>query len=198
MARDYFFDKDFLRSRIAELGFRSIDDFARASGLHRNTLSAYLNGEKSILSDAASRISQALGIDAFTHSISRDMFSCVESMDREIEKVCEAVCREDKLLVCVLFGSRASGRQHRYSDYDIGLSHGSAGLCTEDYLSLRIRLEDACDNFPAGVDFVNLDTAELWFLQEIDCIPKFISGNHESYIYLKGKLDGIRRAKEAA
>lgn len=67
----------------------------------------------------------------------------------------------DKPCKVFLFGSRATGRMKRFSDYDIGI----AGLRDEDFRRLKQRIIDEVEEslIPHEVDIVNFDTVSESF-----------------------------------
>lgn len=192
MTKDYSYSPHGLRSRIMECGYRSVDDFARSHGIHRNTLYAYLNGAKSILSNAAMKIAESIGVDdPLELAVEIPMGG---STERKLHAACKNVCEERPNVVCMLIGSRARGNSKPMSDYDVAFSGGMNELGADGYLNMRSELEDLIEDLPLSVDIVNLDGVSTSFLLEMNYIPCYICGNREAFAYFLGKLNGIRNS----
>lgn len=178
--------------RLVELrGFRSLNDFAEKTGIHRNTLRGYLARETSVFTSIFDRICDTLEIDQL------DLItSLVGSETSRVRALLLSVGNLYAETAFLLIGSRAKGKETLYSDWDIGVTNGPVKLSTRDYLAMKAFIADAAEDFPAKIDVVNLDAAPEWFLKGIDYEPVFLCGNERAYYYCRGLIDGFK--KEAA
>ncbi len=66
-----------------------------------------------------------------------------------------------------------------------------------EFLKLKRIVGDASENLVFLVDLVNLNQAPTWFLESTASNLIFLEGHKESYFYLRGLLDGIKKEKAA-
>ncbi len=176
-------------------GYESLLDFCRKTSIHRNTVQVYLN-KKDVFSSAFLNICSALKSDPLDLIIpTSESKASIANMD-EISIIIGALVKQNPGLAILLLGSRAKGREKRYSDWDIGITAGDKPLTGSEYLQLRGMVEDLADDLPRSVQLIDLDAAPLWFLEGIDYDPIFIDGSRESYLYFTGVLDGIRKKRK--
>ncbi len=77
------------------------------------------------------------------------------ALDPEIlERLRAVLARAPNVRLAVLFGSRAAGRAHSGSDFDIGILPGAEGTSLHEELALAATLSQAAG---AEVDLVRLD-----------------------------------------
>lgn len=191
---DYVIDRDRFVHLLEKAGYSSLSSFCQAAGVHRNTLAAYLDGEKGVFSDFVDRLAGFLNVSQLTIIRPKDYPSELSDEYKHIVNILTDFYEGDKDLAFCLIGSRAKGRAQQYSDWDIGVTSGVVPLDSLLYLKLKDRLDDAVDDFARSVDFVNLDCAPLWFLSGLNYSPKFICGNPSSFAFFEGTLNGIQKA----
>jgi predicted nucleotidyltransferase len=112
-----------------------------------------------------------------------------------LTSILNSVSEQEPGVVFLLIGSRASGRNRIYSDFDLGVSGGPVHrLETGDYFRIRSRVDDATEDFPFSVDLVNLDLAPDWFLAGLNDTPLYLAGDRESHAFVLGVLNGFRKS----
>lgn len=182
-----------LTQLMRERGIGSIQELSRRAGIHRNTLYPLFSGERSPFAASFVALCRALGTDPLELVTE----SC-EDLDAPIYEIAANAFRtfEAKApgLALFLFGSRSTGKAKRFSDYDIGLTGGEERLDTEVYLRIRQHISELADNLPVKVDVVNFDAAPPSFLSDFDSPLVFLAGNQQSLLYLRGVIDGVKKA----
>ena len=192
----YRIDEEVFYSKMREAGFTSRLDFARRAGIHRNTLSQYLNGRE-VFQDAFLRMAAELGCDPMG-IVRREIDADARVGDvSEIRPIVDHLVASDNGIAVVLLGSRASGRRRKFSDWDIGITRTDPPIDDLLYLRLRGEVGDLAEDLPRGVDLVNLDAAPTWFIEGIDYDPVFLEGDRESFAHLMGVIHGIRKGRAA-
>jgi predicted nucleotidyltransferase len=192
MMERYRLDGPKLKKALVRRGFASVLDFARAHGINRATLHNYLKG-RGPLPDSYYKICEFLETDAL------ELLSPVAGTKKladaeELTHILRALPRQDDLLAIGLLGSRAKGTAKKYSDWDLGVTRGNAGLTTKDFLKYKHLVSDLADDLPRGIDLVNLDAAPAWFLSGVDYEPLFLAGNPISWSHFMGVLHGTQKA----
>lgn len=181
----YLIDKTNIRDRIREKGFRSVSDFCEAAGIHRNTLNYYFRGEP-VISEKLETVLAMLNMtldDAVTHVGPRGDTSL-----KPVAALLDELCAADPSACFVLFGSRASGQNKKYSDFDIGaFSHNA--LSRQKYSQLLNIKEAFEERSPFFVDVVNFNNASDTFLHNVAKDWKFIGGNVQSWVALNERVD---------
>ena len=195
MAEHYYLDINLLHKELALHGIRSVGSLLRQAGLHRNTLQKYVNHEREIIATPISKIAAALGIDPLRIVQVVDEDASHKRFEKELVRILTPLTTKSPEICFFLLGSRANGAPKKHSDWDIGLTGGRDQISTEDYLALKSQIEDQSEDFPFRVDVINLDAAPDWFLKELDYSPLYLAGNRESFGYILGILDGIRKIK---
>jgi predicted nucleotidyltransferase len=160
--------------------YRSVAQVARQVGIHRNTLYSYLSG-KPLVSAKLEATLEALGL-GFDDAV-------VQVRPRTDSDLIWVALAVDKLhdlfpeVTLVLFGSRAEGRAHRYSDVDLG-AFSRDGLPHERFrqmLEAKVGIEQ---ELPVGIQLVNLNLADPEFLRSIGRSWQFVSGWQGDWIAL--------------
>jgi predicted nucleotidyltransferase len=165
-------------------GYRSIKDFAKHIGVHRNTIHYYLSGHR-VFPANFEKILEALDLKPadiltqkrkFFHSPAAEIASLVDQLHLEFPNV-----------TFVLFGSRVRGIAHKYSDWDIGV-FSKDGLEHALYRRIVRRNDDMCADFPYLVEIINLNRADESFLREISKHWMFLSGRQQDWIDLQRRV----------
>jgi len=186
----YSLNKILLRKRLIDCGLKGISDLAKRSGVHRNTIIGYLSG-KGVLPSPLVQIAEALNVSPLSL-----ITQTTTSGTSEIRTIASKIVKTDKNIAVVLIGSRAKGREKKYSDWDIAITGGTNPVSTKKYLRLKDLVEELSEDMPTMVDLVNLDAAPAWFYDKMDYEPVFLDGNRESFAHYKGVLYGIKKAKQ--
>lgn len=189
----YHVDDEKLKRVIEERGYAHVTDFVRAHGFNRATLHHYLKG-KGPISESYYALCEALDCDPIEllSPISR---ADVQDID-EILPIAQALSAADRSIAVGLLGSRAKGAGRRYSDWDLGITRGQRALDGIAYLRLKRTVDDAVDTLPREVDFVNLDVAPAWFLENIDYEPILLAGEANAWNFFLGVLHGAKKREE--
>lgn len=192
-------DTNKLRRAMQARNIKSISALSAIAGIHRNSLTPYLNGQRSAFAPTILSIARALGVspsELLVDSNISDPYGVlplVAALLRRCDSGEQGDSREPNLSF-FLFGSRAEGREKRFSDYDIGVTGGLRPLGTKSFLEMKEIFSELCDNLPVKVDLLNFDQAPVWFLAQFDSPCLFICGSKESFDILRGRIDGIKEA----
>jgi predicted nucleotidyltransferase len=189
-------NNDAFHARLRALGFRNALEFARRTGIHRNTISLYLQGRE-ILQGAFVKIAGALKCDPLDLVQKKiDAEGEIEHLS-EIRQIIDALVKADAGIAVLLLGSRAKGTARPYADWDIGITRNGKPIDGRLFLTLRGKTEELAEDLPRSVDLVNLDAAPAWFLEGIDYEPLFLDGNREGAAHFLGVIHGIRKRTAA-
>lgn len=183
------------RRLLKAQGYLSANDFCTTNRIHRNTLRAYLSGEKSVFADVIERISEKLSVDPL------DLLESVEKglePRKRLQEMLKAVFRKYSEVAFILIGSRSTRSAKEFSDFDIALSGGEKRLATAMYLRLKQDILDATEPFEYSVDVINLDQAPIDFLRSLESLGIFMGGDESKFDYYKGFINGIQKQKETA
>jgi len=186
----YQIDSRGLEKAIEKQGYKNLTEFVNKTSFNRMTLSHYLKGAGPLsatyyeLCDFLEEDPLKLLVPALSES---------PSHSQEILPLVKKITQDDPSLAVSLFGSRASGKAKKYSDWDLGITQGHHALSTKNYLSLKNKIDDLAEDLPRFIDLINLDQAPLWFFKKITYEPIFLGGNEKNWQYFLGVLDGIRR-----
>lgn len=183
-----------ITSLLRRRGIGSIEELARRTRLHRNTLRPYLRGERDAFAGPVMQIAEALGEDPMR--LLEAAGGDAAAVEPRVADLLHRLATAHPALTFVLIGSRARGNAKEFSDYDIGVSGGRTPLDSRAYLRLKSQIEDLAEDLPWSIDVVNLDQAPAWFLRGIDYEPRYLAGDIEAAMHLKGVLHGIRKSKE--
>lgn len=194
MYREYRVNPDRALTALHKAGFKTWAEFSRAARIHRNTLEQYLSGRKLVLPVAVQRMAEKLDVDPM------ELVYSAGAVDDEVDirllrRFLNPIAEQFPNVAFMLIGSRARGNARSRSDFDIALSMGEQPLSSREYLRVRSSIEDALEDFPRSVDIVNLDQAPLWFLADLNYAPVFVTGKQDSFKYLLGVVDGIRKTR---
>lgn len=193
----YILDQKRFKRVLLEKGFRNVTDFARKTGIHRNTLVGLISG-RSVLVSSFAEVADRLSIDPQELMIaSSTTKSRIPQID-EIRPLIASLTKIDKQFTVVLIGSRASRKSKKYSDWDLGILRYPEPLMGLEFLKLKRLVAEGSENLVRTVDLVNLNEAPRWFLEGLGDHILFLDGNREGWTYFKGVLDGIRKEKQAA
>ncbi len=193
---DYRLDREKFKKSLLEAGFKSLLDFSRKTKIHRNTLQGLLLG-KNVFVSSFSALAAHLKKDPMELITPQSTLAAkIKHLD-ELKEVVAQLVRRDKKTVVVLLGSRARGTEKEYSDWDLGVFRYPEPLSGREYLKMKRIVEEASEKIVRRVDLVNLNQAPLWFLKDLKGTVIFLDGPQESFVYLKGMLDGIQKEQAA-
>ena len=176
-----------LQREIRQRGYASVQDFADAVGVHRNTVGNYLAG-KTALPAALAKILAALDLapaEVLSLSLRRRQVPGLMVADL-IETLHLAVPRA----ALVLFGSRARGAARRHADYDLGVFCLDA-LEFPTFSRLLDHVGAWNEESLATAQLVDLTAADTSFLKSLSEDLVFLAGSHAAWCGLLRKA-GMR------
>lgn len=188
----YYLDKSKFKIALTNQGYKNISDFAKRTGMSRQTITHLLSGKKSVFT---------YGLEALLKKLDVNPFELVtehyneEVVTQNISNVVTVLEKKFPDCAVVLIGSRATGQAKKYSDWDLGITCGPTRLSSLEYLKIKSLVQDLAETGVEDIDIMNLDQAPPWFLAEIKN-PKLLGGNAQAYIYLKGVLHGVGQTQK--
>lgn len=192
----YILNEKLFQYRLRQKGYKNILDFAKQTKIHRNTISLYLKG-KGIFSNSFERIASVLEIDPLELAIPvSDTSASVQELDK-IRPVIALLTQHDEKIAVVLLGSRAKGKNRRFSDWDIGILRSTPHVSGIEFLELKSAVSELSEDLPYNIDLINLDKAPRWFFEKMNYEPIFLDGDKQNFMYLKGIINGAKK-KDAA
>ena len=177
-----------LRALLRQQGHASVLEFCKTKKINRATLYSYLQGDGPLM-EPYYQLCAALKVDPIS------LLEPVKvSLPEEIERLLRECENTQPDLAIGLFGSRAKGRAHPYSDWDFGVTQGAEPLSTERFLELKSAVDDFTEDFVHSVDLMNLDQAPQWFLASIKYEPLYMAGSLTAWHHFLGVLNGLKKA----
>ena len=177
----YLLNRSAIEKALAQKGYRSIRQLAKAVGIHRNTVGDYYSGASRVIPEALEKILQALDLkigDALTRSVPmRQVPAC------SIAELIGSLQRVAPDCAFALFGSRARERAKKFSDYDVGV-FATAPLEFARFSSMLDLVAAWNEEHDCEVQLVNLCLADKDFLSEISDDLRFLGGNLEAWTAL--------------
>lgn len=170
----YSLNRDLFKQLAKHRGFRSIGELCAAIGVHRNSLSRYLNGA-SVYPEVLEKAFSTLEVDPHAVLI-KHQSSDAEAVDKAIRKIAAAIVSAYPNIAVILFGSRTKGKQRKYSDIDIGVLADKT-LPLDTFSSLKEIVETTGEDLPYKIDLVDLGRADREFLKALAPSARFIGGN---------------------
>lgn len=180
----YIIDHKRFERALKERGFGSIGEFAKALGVHRNTIHHYLSG-RGVLPSSVEKAIRLLNLrpqDILIDSEESDRLKILEV----IAAVVDRLHMEFPGVSFVLFGSRARDANQKYSDWDLG-AYSSGGLPHETYRKIVKLKNELSEDLPYFIDVVNLNRADGDFLMNVSKDWQFLTGNVSDWIALQRK-----------
>jgi predicted nucleotidyltransferase len=177
-------DKMALEQSLKNKQLRSFADLARVTGLHRNTINHYLRGH-SVFQQGYEKICQSLGVSPL------ELIEKTKKNPqiREIAPLIDLLHARFPQVTFVLFGSRAKGKEKKFSDWDIGF-YSSQTISHRQHLDLlKLKSEWLEESgLIVDVDLVNLNRAD----------SDFLSVCQNDLVFLTGKIGDWQMLKEKA
>jgi predicted nucleotidyltransferase len=185
------------KQALQNSGFKSLTELALIAGVHRNTLYPLVRGEVSPFTDSYLAICTALKISPVS-LLDMDAEEEISEIYKALGQIVYERLHERARYAFFLFGSRATGKARKFSDYDIGVTGGEKQLTWQEFLDIKERLAILCDDLPVKVSLLNFDSAPNSFLDDFESTLKFLIGDQGAFLYFRGFLDGRKKAKKAA
>lgn len=180
----HIIDEKAFKEAMRGKGYRSIGAFAKALGVHRNTVHHYLSGN-GVFPENLEKMLRALGLSAADVVVER-----AEEGEHELAPIAsliDTLSREFPDVTFVLFGSRAQGRARTYSDWDIGV-FSRKGLTHEEYRAIALRADELAEDMPFMIQVVNFNRADAAFMHEASKGWRFLAGSISDWIELERKV----------
>jgi len=181
----HIIDKQALRLAARQKGFSSFLELSQFLGIHRNTLQHYLNG-RPVFPKSLEQIFEALQVDPSKILVKQGKFS-----GSEIDKLApmiDEVHAKNPDFTFVLFGSRASQKNHKYSDWDIGVFR-EPPIAHDEFRKFLVSTRDLSDELPYQIDWVNMSRADQDFLKNASRSWQFLTGKRMDWQKLQEKAD---------
>ncbi len=179
----FIVDTERFHRALKEKGYRSVKELAENLGVHRNTIHHYLSG-RAVLPAAFERIITALGVTPAEILVAKP--EAKPLLHPGIATLIDQLHLEFPNVTFVLFGSRATGRAKKYSDWDLGV-FSSDGIDHALYRKIARRKDDLAEDLPYFVDVVNLSCADASFLREASRGWTYLTGLQQDWAELQRK-----------
>ncbi|OGQ26686.1 MAG: hypothetical protein A3B79_07320 [Deltaproteobacteria bacterium RIFCSPHIGHO2_02_FULL_50_15] len=179
----YVIDPTAFLGALKQKGYRSIGELAHSLGIHRNTIHHYLSGHP-VLPGNFSRLMEALNLKLEDALIKKGEGSFV--LSEEMATLVDQLYSEFSQVSFLLFGSRAQGRAHKYSDWDLGL-FSQQDITHRHYIKMLLRKDELTEDLPYFVDLVNLNRADPSFLRKASKHWIFLTGKQKDWMALQKK-----------
>jgi predicted nucleotidyltransferase len=183
----YILNKDSFLATLRASSYRSVSALAAAIGVHRNSLSNYVNGDP-VFPEVLERALLALQADPAT-MITR-VAPVLDQSPRVVAELTDRIARRDPTACVVLFGSRARGRHKRFSDFDIG-AYSKRGIPFATFSEMLSCVDDFNETSMHTAQLTNLSDADREFLREIGPDLKFLAGSNVAWNNLNDTVRGI-------
>lgn len=175
-----------IEQSIKKQGYGSLGDFAKAIGIHRNTLHYYLT-EKPLIPDKLELILKTLNLplnDVVLRKKDEDPAAKIAPLIDQMSAVFPGY-------TWALFGSRASGKNKKYSDWDMGVFFKDL-IPVADFRKMLLMKDDLQEDFAYFVDLTDLSRAESWFLKSIADQLCFLTGSREGWSQLLRRIESAK------
>lgn len=178
----YALNIEALKTAVRKRGFRGIKPFLEHIGLHRNTLDRFARGA-SVLPRSVEQVVSSLNIP-----IEQALVRTTQNPADPIMPLVEEIHRNHPNTSLFLFGSRARGRNRKYSDFDLGV-YSRTGIPLKEFLRILEEKERFEEASPWTIDCVNLTNASGEFLVAIARDMTLLAG------YDRDRVELLQRAR---
>ena len=182
----FILNKDSFLATLRASSYRSMSALAAAIGVHRNSLSNYVNGGP-VFPEVLERALLALQADPAT-MITR-VTPAFDQSPRVVAELTDRIARRDPMACVVLFGSRARGRHKRFSDFDIGV-YSQKGIPFAMFSEMLSDVDDFNEASMHTAQLTNISEADRIFLREIGPDLKFLAGSNVAWNNLVDQVRG--------
>lgn len=187
----FILNRENFLAALTKGGYASVTELAGALGVHRNSLSHYINGGQ-VFPEVLEKALIALRLDP-SSAIER-LETIRDEPTREIARLSDQIARKDTHSCVVLFGSRARGRHKEFSDYDLGV-YNPNGIPFADFSVMLSCVDDFNDDTMLTAQLSNLSDADTTFLSEIGPDLRFVAGSRVAWTTLLDKVRGTRHGR---
>lgn len=186
----FVLNKEGFLEAVAAGGYSSVSELAGALGVHRNSLSNYINGGP-IFPEVLERALIALRADPA--KMIKLRAPSLDQSTRVVAELTDRIATQDPRCCVVLFGSRARGRHKRFSDFDLGV-YDHAGIPFAVFSSMLSCVDEFNESMMHTVQLTNISNADEGFLAEIGPDLQFLAGSHAAWNDL---VDSVRGGSHA-
>ena len=186
----FILNRENFLAALSRGGYGSVTELAGALGVHRNSLSNYLNGGQ-VFPEVLEKALLALRIDPA--SVIKLATPIEGDPARVVGELSDRIARKDPYCCIVLFGSRARGRHKRFSDFDLGV-YTRTGIPFSEFSSMLSCVDDFNDATMNTVQLTNISDADEAFLKAIGPDLQFVAGSHVAWTALVDKVRGALHA----
>jgi predicted nucleotidyltransferase len=183
----FILNRESFLAALSNRGYTSVTELAGALGVHRNSLSNYINGGQ-IFPEVLEKAMVALHIDPA--SIIKRTATTDEEPTRIVGELSDKISRKDPACCVVLFGSRARGRHKPHSDYDLGV-YTPTGIPFSEFSDMLSCVDDFNDATMTTAQLTNISDADDAFLTEIGPDLQFLAGSRVAWTTLRDRIRGI-------
>lgn len=181
----YVLNREVFQAAMASRGFRSTADLAANLGIHRNSISNYLNGSP-VFPEVLHKILNVLRID-IANALKLEAPSLCEGAST-VATLVDQIAAQEALSCVVLFGSRARGTPKRFSDYDLGV-YSEKVLPFSKFSEMLPLVDDWNESHMQTAQLTNLSLAEPSFLEEIGPDLRLLAGSYVAWLGLLKKAE---------
>ncbi len=182
---NYVIDETEVLAAMKAKGYKSIEELSKALNVHRNTISAYLCGQRA-LPESLDRLMYLLDVSP-AQVIVRNLNS-KKQFGLDIADVVSSMINLCPDKAYVLFGSRARGSNKKYSDYDIGV-YCRDEMQFSQFSKLIDLAQEHQSEKPYDINLSNLCLADSKFLFEIKNDWQYLGGDFLSWVELQKKAE---------
>lgn len=186
----FVLNKEGFLAALSEGGYSSVSELAGVLGVHRNSLSNYINGGQ-IFPEVLERALLALRVDPA--KVIKLGAPAVDESTRVVAELTDRIATKDPQCCVVLFGSRARGRHKRFSDFDLGV-YANGGIPFAVFSSMLSCVDEFNESTMHTAQLTNISEAKSDFLTEIGPDLRFLAGSHVAWNKL---VDNVRGALHA-
>lgn len=180
----HILDSKVFHKSLKDKGYRSIGEFAKSLGIHRNTIHYYLSGH-GVFPESLEKIIAALGLKP--HEILIEEKKGEGPMIEPIAPLVDQLQKKFADVTFILFGSRSRGAAQKYSDWDLGV-YSSKEIPHKLYRDILKFKDDIVEDLPFFVDIVNLNRADDYFLREASKYWMFLAGKLSDWVEIQRKV----------
>jgi predicted nucleotidyltransferase len=183
----FILNREGFLTALSQGGYSSVSELAGALGVHRNSLSNYLNGGQ-IFPEVLEKALLALRLDPA--KVIKLGAPTVDESTRVIAELSDRIAQKDVRCCVVLFGSRARGRHKRFSDFDLGV-YVKGGIPFAEFSSMLSYVDEFNEATMHTAQLTNISEADDSFLTEIGPDLQFLAGSHVAWTSLVDTVRGL-------
>ena len=187
----FILNREGFLAALSERGYSSVSELAGALGVHRNSLSNYINGSQ-VFPEVLEKALLALRVDPAT--IIKLTGPSVDDSSRVIAELTDRIATKNLGCCVVLFGSRARGRHKPFSDFDLAV-YAPAGIPFVDFSLMLSCVDEFNESTMHTAQLTNISAADDGFLNQIGPDLRFLAGSHVAWNSLVDRVRGALHAR---